>query len=122
MESSPDVFVSIAGILLLAKVSGGIATRFGMPSVLGMLVAGLIAGPAALGWLHHSASVGTLSQLGVVLLVFLAGLETDPGSLRSVGRPAFMVACGGVILPMAAGVGVGIAANMDMGHALFLGA
>ncbi len=122
MDSSVDSFVLIAGLLLLAKVSGGIAARFGMPSVLGMIVAGLVAGPAALGLVRDDQFVANLAQVGVVLLMFLAGLETDPHELRSVGRPALVVAVGGVILPMAAGFGIGIAAGMEQAHALFLGA
>ena len=122
MESSTDSFVLIAGLLLLAKVSGGIAARFGMPSVLGMIIAGLVAGPAALGLVGDDAFVANLAQVGVVLLMFLAGLETDPQALRSVGRTAFLVAAGGVVLPMAAGFGIGFAAGMETGHALFLGA
>ncbi len=122
MGSSTDSFLLIAGLLLLAKVSGGIAMRFGMPSVLGMIIAGLVAGPALLGWVGDDQFVANLSQVGVVLLMFLAGLETDAQGLRSAGRSAFLVACGGVVLPMGAGFAVGIAAGMETGHALFLGA
>jgi len=122
MESSTDSFVLIAGLLLLAKVSGGVALRLGMPSVLGMIVAGLVAGPAVLGLVGENHFVGNLSQVGVVLLMFLAGLETDPQGLKAVGRPALLVAIGGVVLPMAAGWGVGMAWGMEQGHALFLGA
>jgi Kef-type K+ transport system membrane component KefB len=122
VTSSTDSFVLIAGLLLLAKTSGGIATRLGMPSVLGMIIAGLIAGPAVLGWVGDNAFVGNLSQVGVVLLMFIAGLETDPVGLRSVGRSAFFVAVGGVVLPLAAGYGVGLLSGMSTGHALFLGA
>ncbi len=92
METSPDSLLLIAGLLLLAKVSGAVATRFGMPSVLGILVAGVIAGPAALGLVEHDAFVANLGHIGVVLLMFLAGLETDPQGLRTVGRTAFAVA------------------------------
>ncbi len=102
-----------------------------MPSVLGMIIAGLVVGPALFGWIGSdgvvgnaadNAFVGNLAQVGVVLLMFLAGLETDPGNLRSVGRPAFLVATGGVIVPLGAGFGVGILAGMDPMPALFMGA
>lgn len=122
VETSPDSLLLIAGLLLLAKVSGAVATRFGMPSVLGILVAGVVAGPAALGLVEHDAFVANLGHIGVVLLMFLAGLETDPQGLRTVGRTAFAVAVGGVVLPMAAGYGAGKLAGMETMHALFLGA
>lgn len=123
MDSAPDSLALIAGLLLLAKVSGGIASRFGMPSVLGMIVAGLIAGPAMFGVVHQTNQfASTFSQVGVVVLMFLAGLETDPAGLRAVGKSAFFVATGGVVLPMAAGVGIGMLAGMQTTHALFLGA
>jgi Kef-type K+ transport system membrane component KefB len=112
----------IAALLLLAKVSGGVAQRFGMPSVLGILVAGLVAGPAFLGFVKPDVFVGNIGHVGVVLLMFLAGLETDPAGLKSVGRTAFLVAVGGVILPMLGGFAAGKLAGMETMHALFLGA
>ncbi len=97
VETSPDSLLLIAGLLLLAKVSGAVAIRFGMPSVLGILVAGLLAGPGALGLIGRDEFVGNLGHIGVVLLMFLAGLETDPQGLRTVGRTAFLVAIAIVI-------------------------
>src|SRR4051812_36077307 len=107
VETSPDSLMLIAGLLLLAKLAGAVAVRFGMPSVLGILVAGVLAGPVAVGAVGQDVFVGNLAHVGVVLLMFLAGLETDPQGLRSVGRTALLVAIGGVILPMAAGFGAG---------------
>jgi Na+:H+ antiporter len=112
----------IAGLLLLAKVSGSISVKLGMPSVLGVIIAGLVAGPAVLGVVGQNTFVANLGEVGVVLLMFLAGLETDPVGIKSVGRAAFMVAVGGVVLPLIAGYGVGIAAGLPPMHALFLGA
>lgn len=112
----------IASLLLLAKVSGGIAQRFGMPSVLGILIAGLFAGPAVFGVIETDAFVGNIGHVGVVLLMFLAGLETDATALKAAGKTASLVAIGGVVLPMAAGFGAGKLAGMETMHALFLGA
>ncbi|MEO6043487.1 MAG: cation:proton antiporter [Tepidiformaceae bacterium] len=122
METSPDSLMMIAALLLLAKVAGSISTRLGMPSVLGIIVAGLLAGPALFGFIGQDAFVNNIGQVGVVLLMFLAGLETDPQGLRSVGKTAFIVAIGGMILPLGAGYAIGIAAGMETMHALFLGA
>jgi len=122
MAGSSDSLMLIAGLLLLAKVSGSLAIRMGMPSVLGIIVAGLLAGPAALHIVGQDQFVANLGQIGVILLMFLAGLETDPEGLRSVGKTAFLVAVGGVILPLAAGYAVGVVAGLPRMHALFLGA
>jgi Kef-type K+ transport system membrane component KefB len=122
METSPHSLVLIAGLLLLAKVAGSFALKVGMPSVLGVIVAGLIAGPAALHIVGHDQFVGNLGEIGVIILMFLAGLETDPTGLRSVGKTAFLVAIGGVVLPLAAGFGVGVLAGLPTMHAVFLGA
>jgi Kef-type K+ transport system membrane component KefB len=112
----------IAGLLLLAKVSGSLSMRLGMPSVLGVIIAGLVAGPAVLGVVGQDQFVSNLGQVGVVLLMFLAGLETDPQGLRSVGKTAFMVAVGGVVIPLGAGYLIGLWAGLEQMHALFLGA
>ncbi len=122
MEHSTDTFILIAGLLLLSRVAGGLAQRMGMPSVLGVILGGVVAGPALLGVAGDDEFVSGLGQLGVILLMFLAGLETDPTGLRSVGRTATAVAVGGVVIPFAAGYGVGVAAGMETMHALFLGA
>lgn len=112
----------IAAILLLAKVAGSVAQRMGMPSVLGIIVAGLFAGPAVFGFIGQDVFISNLGQVGVILLMFLAGLETDPQGLKSVGKTAFLVAVGGVIIPLGGGYGIGILAGMEPMHALFLGA
>jgi Kef-type K+ transport system membrane component KefB len=122
VENSSDSLMLIAGLLLLAKVAGTISTKFGMPSVLGVIIAGLVVGPAVLGIVDQDIFVSNLGQVGVILLMFLAGLETDPVGIKSVGRSAFLVAVGGVVLPLAAGYGVGVAAGLPPMHALFLGA
>lgn len=122
MDTPTDSLMLIAALLLLAKVAGGISTRVGMPSVLGVIVAGLVAGPAALGLVGHDQFVSNIGQVGVVLLMFLAGLETDPQGLRSVGATATVVAIGGVVIPLAAGFAAGSMAGLEPMHALFLGA
>ena len=99
------------------------ANRVGQPSVFGEILAGLILGPTllnVLGWpmfaqaaTAESAPLSTivrdLADVGVVLLMFVAGLETDVAELRRVGKVAFWSAFGGVVLPMAGGAAVAVA-------------
>jgi Kef-type K+ transport system membrane component KefB len=122
MGESGNSLLLIASLLVLAKASAAVSSRLGMPSVLGMLVAGLICGPAVLHLVRPDAFVNDLAEIGIILLMFIVGLETDPGELRRVGRSAFFVAVGGVLLPLGAGFMVGKLAGMQQSHALFLGA
>lgn len=93
----------IAGMLIAAKIAGVLSMRIGMPSVFGELLIGLILGPALLGWITPNETTAVMAEIGVVLLMFMAGMETDMVAMRSVGRPAFLAALGGVFLPLVGG-------------------
>jgi len=105
-----------------AKLAGTLATRIGQPAVFGEILVGLILGPTVLdvlGWpmFAEPARVGAgegasltaivkdLAEIGVLLLMFVAGLETDLQEMRRVGKVAFWAAFGGVVLPLVAGAG-----------------
>jgi Kef-type K+ transport system membrane component KefB len=109
-------------IVAAAKASGALANRIGQPSVFGEILAGLVLGPTVvnvLGWpafasgahggADLSAVVHDLAQIGVLLLMFVAGLETDLMEMRRVGRVAFWSAFGGVALPFVGGALVAVA-------------
>lgn len=98
-----DLLLPIAMILLAAKVAGVLSTRIGMPAVFGELLVGLVLGPAGLGWVTSSESIKVMAEIGVVLLMFMAGMETDMVAMRAVGKPAFLAAAGGVVLPLVGG-------------------
>jgi Kef-type K+ transport system membrane component KefB len=108
----------LAVIVATAKLAGATATRFGQPSVFGEILAGLILGPTfvdLLGWpmflpavneVGHSGVlpvVRDLAEIGVILLMFVAGLETDLPGMRRVGKVAFWAALGGVVVPLVGG-------------------
>ena len=98
------LFGLLALMLASAKLFGLIAQRFGQPSVLGELIAGILIGKSALGWIDPSIDViHLISELGVVLLLFAIGLETDLERLIRVGLTSTAVAIVGVILPFALG-------------------
>ncbi|HEV8479364.1 MAG TPA: cation:proton antiporter [Candidatus Eisenbacteria bacterium] len=94
---------ALAAILVGARLGGEIATRLGQPAVLGEIVAGLILGPHALGWVPNHPIIILLAQVGVVLLLFEIGLEVDLGAMLKVGGPAIRVAVLGVVLPFLGG-------------------
>ena len=93
-------------ILVSARVMGEIATALGAPSVIGELIAGIIIGPSLLGWVEVNEIIHILAEIGVILLLFQIGLETDVGKLLNAGGKAVTVAIGGFIAPLALGFAV----------------
>ncbi len=91
-------------MLLAAKVAGYLAQRLGQPSVLGELIGGVVVGKSVLGLVNPGLeTIHLLSELGVVILLFAIGLETDLGRLLKVGATSLAVAVVGVALPFALG-------------------
>jgi Kef-type K+ transport system membrane component KefB len=103
------LFLVIAAMLVGAKLLGELAERIGQPSVLGELVAGVVLGPSLLGIVPLQGStadvIHVLAELGVVLLLFEIGLETDLREMFRVGPASLSVATVGVLVPFALGVG-----------------
>jgi Kef-type K+ transport system membrane component KefB len=107
------VVLSLAIMLLAAKLGGHFASRIGQPAVLGELVAGVILGNlsllgfSGLDYLRDDAAVDIISRIGVILLLFGVGLESTVGQMRKVGLSSLLVATWGVIGSLAFGWGVG---------------
>ncbi|MGI6115276.1 cation:proton antiporter [Luoshenia tenuis] len=105
MESYKFLF-DLALILLSTKVLGLLTKRFSMPQVVGALLAGLILGPAVLGVITQTDFIHATAELGVVVLMFCAGMETDIKELKKSGAASFVIALIGVIVPLAGGFAV----------------
>ena len=105
--SIPSLFLALAAILVAAKLLGEIAERFGQPAVLGELMAGVLLGGSVLGIVPTEGTgaeiIHLLAELGVVLLLFEIGLETDLKEMFRVGPASLSVAAVGVALPFAFG-------------------
>lgn len=118
-----ELLVALLAIFAAAKLFGELAERIGQPAVLGEMVGGIVIGVSGLRLIDARGPViHVLAELGVLLLLFLIGLETDIYRLLAVGRSSVAVALAGVILPFAAGYGVGILAGLPTTVSLFLGA
>ena len=116
-----EFFFQIALILLSTKLAGDLSVRLGQPSVLGKLIVGIVIGPAVLGWIENSELLTQLSNVGVILLMFMAGLETDLEELNANRNSSLAVALGGIILPFVGGYVSGLVIGMEQGNAVFLG-
>ena len=102
-------FLSLAIILGATKLFGTITKRFRLPQVVGALVAGIIIGPACFNVVSETDFLLKLAEVGVVMLMFNAGLETDIKQIRKTGVSAILIATIGVIVPMAGGFLVNLA-------------
>jgi Kef-type K+ transport system membrane component KefB len=122
MGHHSDILLILALILVAGKLASTAGQRFGLPEAVGKITVGLLIGPAVLGFVHESETLTAFSQIGVVVLMFLAGMETDMATMRQVSFPALIVALGGVLLPFAGGFAVGEAFDLGLTESLFLGA
>ncbi len=121
MESH-TFLIQLVLILFSARVVGEVAARFQIPSVIGELLAGVLIGPSVLGIAEATPSIQLLAQIGIILLLFEVGLDTDIGKLLSAGLKAFTVAVGGVILPLVFGFALGYYVfHFSMLASLFIG-
>ncbi len=119
--SVTTMLVLIAGLLLAAKCAGWVCQRIGIPTVLGQLVVGVLAGPSVFNWVHQDPLLNAFSTIGVILLMFIAGMETDMKQMRRVGVPAFVSASAGVLVPFVAGTAFSYALGYSLPMSLFLG-
>ena len=114
--------LALAAALLGAKILGELCERLGQPAVLGELLAGVLLGPSLLGLVPLSAGILLIAEIGVLLLLFEVGLETDLGELLRVGGPAMAVAVVGMALPFLGGYLLTRAAGFSTLTAIFVGA
>jgi Kef-type K+ transport system membrane component KefB len=124
------ILIQLVAIITIARVFGNLARRFGQPAVVGEIVAGLVMGPSLVGWLFPELSalvfrphlegvpeplanaafpkiLAVFSQIGLIFLLFLIGLEFEFSHLKVRGRAAGAVSLAGVVLPFAMGIALG---------------
>jgi Kef-type K+ transport system membrane component KefB len=94
-------------ILLAARLMAELAVRLKAPSVIGELAAGVVLGPSLFGWLEPNEVLKLLAEIGIILLLFEVGLETDVRRLVNTGQKSFVVAIGGFFVPFALGFSLG---------------
>ncbi|MEZ4518450.1 MAG: cation:proton antiporter [Chloroflexota bacterium] len=122
--------LAIVIIIIAAKAGGYISIRLGQPSVLGELVAGIILGPTVLNMLHVwpifatdevlPESLTQMAEIGVILLMFLAGLELEIGELLRSGKVASLAGTLGVVIPLIMGTGTALLFGSQFNEASIL--
>jgi Kef-type K+ transport system membrane component KefB len=123
-------FILAIGVLILcARLGGALSRRLNQPAVLGELLAGVLLGPTVLGFFelpwftdtHLAEGVQHLAELGVIFLMFLAGMEIELREMAKTGRAAALGGLLGVILPLVMGMGAALLFGIGVNQALFLG-
>jgi Na+:H+ antiporter len=125
MENGIDMasfLLAFASALLAAKLFGEIAERVGQPAVLGELLAGVILGPSVLGLVPLTTGIFLIAEIGVILLLFEVGLETDLEELVKVGGRAITVAVVGMALPFVGAFLLTLLVGYETLTAIFVGA
>ena len=108
----------IALILLSTKILGLVTKKMKLPQVVGALLAGVILGPAVLNVVKETEFISELSEIGVIVLMFTAGLTTDVKELKRTGKASFIIALLGVIVPLFGGLGLAAAMGVGKGDKL----
>jgi monovalent cation:proton antiporter-2 (CPA2) family protein len=111
----------LAIILIASKIAGDISVRLGQPSVLGKLLIGIVLGPSILGIISNTEILQELSQIGVILLMFIAGLETDTKEFKRTGKASTYVGIAGIIAPFGLGYLAGVMIGLPPIESVFLG-
>jgi monovalent cation:proton antiporter-2 (CPA2) family protein len=115
------LILQLAIILIASKIAGSLSVRLGQPSVLGKLLIGIVLGPSVLGVVNETDTLAEFSHIGVILLMFIAGLETDIDEFKRTGKASTFVGFGGIIVPLVLGYFAGIILNLTTMESWFLG-
>lgn len=108
-------------ILFFTTLAGHVSKRLGLPSVIGQLLVGILLGGGVLNIIHSDVLVTEFSEIGVILLMFLAGIESDLSILKKYLKPSLLVAIFGIILPIVLGFISGKITNFTINESIFLG-
>ena len=122
------IFKDLMLLIFFAKVMGLLVKKIQIPEVVGEILSGLILGPCILGWVQPTDFLSNMAEIGVVLLMFSTGLDTDLKQLLKVGPKSFLIACFGVICPLISGTllyggfyGMGTVGTTEFYKAVYVG-
>ncbi len=104
---TPTFFLHLLLILVVSRLLAELAVRLQVPAVIGELMAGVLLGPSLLGWIEPTTTIQLLAEVGIILLLFKVGIETDIRRLIKAGRQSLIVALGGFLMPLISGFALG---------------
>jgi monovalent cation:proton antiporter-2 (CPA2) family protein len=116
-----EFIATLAGLLLATQVVAHLCRRVEIPEVIGQILVGIIVGPAILNWVHLDGMMNEFQEIGVIILMFIAGLESDLSLLKKYLRPAVIVAVIGVIVPVIVMGGASYLFGFTKMESLFIG-
>ncbi|MFR0771164.1 MAG: cation:proton antiporter [Limosilactobacillus pontis] len=116
-----EFIATLAGLLLATQVVAHLCRRVEIPEVIGQILVGIIVGPAILNWVHLDGMMNEFQEIGVIILMFIAGLESDLSLLKKYLRPAVIVAVIGVIVPLIVMGGASYLFGFTKMESLFIG-
>ncbi len=116
-----NLYLQLAVLLILAKISSDLSSRLKQPPILGLLLVGIILGPSVTNLIPSNEIIKTMGEIGVFILLFMAGLETDLNKMKKEGAISFTVASCGVSIPFLSGLGLTLLFGYNLPKALMLG-
>ncbi|MGY3704823.1 cation:proton antiporter [Vagococcus martis] len=116
-----DILLTLGLIILFTKIADSIAMKFGLPSVVGSLIVGILVGPSVFNIIQNNASIELLSHLGVILLMFIAGVESDLKILKKYFKPSLITGLLGVLIPFAVFFFASRSFNYSQDTSMFIG-
>lgn len=108
-------------LLVLTTFAGHFSNRMGIPSVIGQILVGIVVGPAILNWVQPNQLLNVFSDIGVIMLMFIGGLESNLTLLRRFFKPAIVVALCGVVMPVVFMGGAAMAFHFSVFEAAYIG-
>lgn len=120
--NAESVIVDLFVLLLAAKIGDEVCKQIHQPAIIGEILAGVVVGPAVLGWVEVGQTVEVFAELGAVFLLFWVGLETRLADLSEVGRVAGLVGVLGVVFPLVGGASVASSFGESTSVVVFTGA
>ncbi|HLF01111.1 MAG TPA: cation:proton antiporter [Anaerolineales bacterium] len=129
MSQLLPLLAALAIVIAAAKLAGAFANRLGQPAVMGELLMGLVLGPSVIGLFdttyfqsaHAGETLHIFGELGVIFLMFTAGLEVHLDDFRRAGRPAVLAGALGVVAPIAMSIPVTLLFGYNLNHSIFVG-
>ncbi|MHA1544319.1 MAG: cation:proton antiporter [Alphaproteobacteria bacterium] len=115
------VFQDLLILMIVVWGSAVVLKRFGIPTIMGELMVGVLVGPAILGWVHPNEIIEVLAQMGIFFLMLHTGVETRPRQFFNAVKMSIGVALVGAIVPFSIATGIGLFYGLSLSAAVFLG-